>query len=756
MDDNNKLARREREPLATLESAPAGRYVGAAAFNGGEPHLRDYLLILRKHLWLIVSVVLAVVTVVAIASFKARPVFEAVARVEIDMDNTNILPFQSASSYDFYWDVEMFIETRAKVLRSETLALLTIRSLDLERSPEFAGPPDKSRARAASTTETENSNAGPSAILGDFLGRLSVSRIRNTRLVEVKFEAHDPDLAARVVNAHIANFIEQNYRSRYESTIQASDWLADQLDDLKVKVETSEDALVRYERENRIWAIDERQNITTQKLSDINTELTRAQGERFSKESNYQLVRAGNLDALPAVRDSHVIQGLLTREADFRTQHAEALNRFGPNYPAVQRLEAQIQEVDALLNQEKQNIAARIESEYKAARERERLLAQALEGQKAEAATLAEKLVQYNILKREAQTNKQVYDGLLQRLKEASISAGLRSSGIRVVDPALVPSDPARPRKTRNLLMALVVGLIGGVGLAFLQEYLDNTVKTPDDVEQLSQLPSLVVVPEFGPADGRGALPRLLKSAAAPAVGESAVAMMAHEHPRSHIAEVFRSLRTSILLSQPDHPPQLILVTSALPLEGKTTAAMNLAVTLAQLGDRTLLIDSDLRKPGVAKTLALNQDKQVGLSSYLAGVASLEKATLVHPAIPNLAVIPAGPIPPNPAELLSGKRLQEAFALLRQDYRFIILDSPPVLAATDAVILSVQTDGVLLLARSGKTSKEAFLRARDLLASVKCRLLGVVLNAVDFTSPAYYYSYKYYPYPYGQDKDASA
>src|SRR5712692_6710561 len=357
-------------------------------------------------------------------------------------------------------------------------------------------------------------------------------------------------------------------------------------------------------------------------------------------------------------------------------------------------------------------------------------------------------MVQYSILKREAEANKALYDGLLTKLKEAGISAGLRSSNIRVVDAAMIPAYPSRPAKARNIALAFLVGLVGGIGLALLREYMDNTVKTPDDIETLSRLPSLAVVPAFAGSSGNGKRPKLLKGATANG-NEKRIELVAQHLPKSQMSEAFRALRTALLLSQADHPPQVILVTSALPREGKTTAAANLAVTLAQLGDKTLLIDADLRKPGIGRLLNLGDGKYAGLSSYLAGVSSLDLVTVPHPAIPNLSAIPTGPLPPNPADLLSSHKLVEALQELRTRHKFIVIDSPPIMAATDAVILSVLADGVLLVVRSGETPKEAFARTRDLLASVKCRMLGVVLNAVDSGAPDYYYSYRYYPYSYG-------
>ena len=754
MDHDSKLVPVERKAGGALESIPAQGPAPYAPWEqpARDTHLLDYLVILRKHQWLVLFFLLAVVSIVSVATFKMRPVYIATARIEIDRENPNVLPFQSGS-YEMYWDLENYIETQARILQSETLAFQTIKSLDLVRHPAFGGSPD------ATLPASLGNSASPERrppILGAFLGSLTVKRVPNSRLLEVQFESYDPQLAARILNAHMDNYIEQNFRSKYEATTQASNWLARQLDELKVRVEKSEDARLAYERSNEIWTVDEKQDITTQKLSDLNKELTAAQAERIQRESQYQLARTGSLDAMPAVRDSPTLQGLLQKESDLQAQYSEALAQFGPKYPKVLRLETQVRDLNTLISREKQNIVARIELEYRAARQREALLTQALDKQKQEANDLAQKLIQYNIIKREAETNKQLYEGLLQKLKEATISAGLRSSNVRIVDPALVPASPARPNRTRNILLAFLVGLVGGVGLAFLLEYLDNTVKTPHDIEFATSLPSLTVVPSFSTVNGRSRMPKLLKGAA-PKTDDNRVELVSHEHPQSQISEAFRALRTSLLLSQAYHPPQVILVTSALPKEGKTTAAVNLAVTLAQLGDHTLLVDADLRKPGISRLLNLTDGKHAGLSTYLAGVSSLDLVTIPHPRITNLAAIPTGPLPPNPADLLSSLRMREAFAQLRREYKFIVIDSPPIMAATDAVILSAQCDGVLLVARSGETPREALTRTRDLLAGVRARVLGVILNAVDLSAPQYYYSYSYYPYDYyGGEKDKSA
>jgi len=710
-----------------------------------EPHLYDYLLILRKHQWLILSFVLAVVTIVSVATFKMQPVYVATARIEIDRESSNILPFQGSDSYDASMDLDNYIETQSKVLTSETLALQTIRNAGLSARPEFSSASGPSQAVALGSLA--NQRRPPE--LGEFLGSLGVRRVPTSRLLDVSFESTDPVLAAKVVNAHLETFVEQNFRSRYEATTQASTWLADQLEELKVKVQKSEDARIAYERQNQIWSLDDKSNITTQRLADVNKELTDVQTERMKKESLYEFAKAGNLDSVPQVQNNAFLTEMIRRRAEVNTQYNDALSQYGPNFPKVLRLQAQLKEFDQSLEKQKQNIVNGLESDFREARQRETLLTQALDQQKADVNAMSEKLVEYNILKREADTDKTLYDGLQTKLKEAGISAGLRSSNIRIVDPAMIPSYPSRPAKARNVALAFLVGLVGGIGLALMREYMDNTVKTPDDVENLARLPSLAVVPQFTGANGGGKRAGLLQGFASSNGQEKRIELVAQHLPKSQMSEAFRALRTSLLLSQAGRPPQVILVTSALPREGKTTAAANLAVTLAQLGDSTVLVDADLRKPGVGRLLNMTGGKYAGLSSYLAGVSSLDLVSVPHPSIPNLVAIPTGPLPPNPADLLSSSKLTEAIAELRTKFKFVVIDSPPVMAATDAVILSVQCDGVLLVVRSGETPKEAFTRTRDLLTSVKCRLLGVVLNAVDSSAPDYYYSYRYYPYSYG-------
>src|SRR5467141_3291101 len=751
MIEDNKIIPRENGSNGAIELLSASSRLPAWDLSSHEPHLYDYLLILRKHQWLILSFILAVVTITAIGTFRMQPVYIATSRIEIDRENSSILPFQGTDSFDYVSDLDNYIETQSKILTSETMALQTIRSGVLSGQADFAS--DLSASEALSTGSLASMK--PASELASFLASLSVKRVPNSRLMDVSFESTSPLLAAQIVNAHIKNFIEQNFQSRYEATTRASTWLTDQLNELKIRVEKAEDARITYERQNQIWALDDKQNVTTQRLADLNKQLTEAQSERMLKQSMYEFAKAGDIDSVPQIRDNSAVQDLLRKRADINAQFIDASTQYGPNFPKVQRLQSQLKEFDVSIDKEKKAVMARLQSEYLEARQREQLLSQALDQQKTEVNQMSERMVQYSILKREAEANKALYDGLLTKLKEAGISAGLRSSNIRVVDPAMVPQYPARPAKTRNIVLSLLIGLVGGIGLAILREYMDNTVKSPDDIESLARLPSLAVVPAFTELN-RGRLRVKLLKGASTNGHEKRIELVAQHLPKSQMSEAFRALRTALLLSQADHPPQVILVTSALPREGKTTAAANLAVTLAQLGDRTLLIDADLRKPGIGRLLNLGSGKYAGLSSYLAGVSSLDLVSVPHPVIANLVAIPTGPLPPNPADLLSSHKFADAIAELRTKFKFIVIDSPPIMAATDAVILSVLTDGVLLVVRSGETPKEAFTRTRDLLCSVKCRILGVVLNAVDSSAPDYYYSYRYYPYSYGYGPQEAA
>jgi GumC protein len=374
-----------------------------------EPHLYDYLLILRKHQWLILSFVLSVVTVAAIATFRMQPVYVATARIEIDRQNSNILPFQGVDAYDLMIDTENYIETQSKILTSETMALETIRNSGLSALPQYSSSNGPSEAVA--TGSLANQKSPPE--LAAFLASLSVKRVPNSRLMDVSFESTDPQLAARVVNAHLETYVQRNFQSQYDSTTRATTWLRDQLDELKIRVQKSEDARIAYERQNQIWTLDDKQNITTQRFTDANRELTTAQTERVKKQAILEFAKSGNIDAVPQIQSDAALNEYQKRLSDTTNQYREALEQFGPNFPRVKRLQSEIKDVQGDIQKEKQNIIDTLDSEYRQAVARETMLGKELDIQKRDVNEMSGKMVEYNILKREAEANKVLYDGLL-------------------------------------------------------------------------------------------------------------------------------------------------------------------------------------------------------------------------------------------------------------------------------------------------------------------------------------------------------
>ncbi|MGH9581299.1 MAG: GumC family protein [Terriglobales bacterium] len=728
----------------------SGSYSPAPAPH--EYSLTDYWLVLKKHRWTIVTSVVVLVSLAALISFRSTPLYEARSRLVINREASDLLGFRDvAASTTEDWNYTVAIDTQVKVLQSDTLASEVIRRLELAKNPQFIGDLTLEDDHDGAV-QLKRKDKLEEVLLGIFRRGLSVISLPNSRIVEIRYLSPDPSLAAEIANTLAQSYIEHNFKTKFESTMQTSDWLSKQLADLQLKVETSQEKLVLYQREHGIIGLDEKDNIITAKLDELNKELTAAQADRIQKEAKHKLAASGEADQISGGEPSKVLEGLRAREADLRLQYSLLTTQFGPEYPKVLEVSNQLRQAEDSIRSEVQKIANRIENEYLAAIHRERMLHDALENQKQEANRLNESAIQYNILKRDVETSRQLYEGLLQRLKEAGVSAGLRSSNVRVVDPARVPVEPAEPNIPRNIALGLLLGLTGGIALAFVQELLDNTVRTPEQVELISALPSLGIIPIHADSlkwqNGRMrrlALPSGTGNHAPPRV-RGLMEIISHSQPKSQIAESYRALRTSILLSSLGTPPKVILVTSALPQEGKTTTSINSAIVLAQKHGRVLLVDADLRRPGVHQSLGLKP--HAGLSNLLAGSDTEADVILPWPQLPNLHVLPAGPSPPQPAELLGSTLMRSYLQSWRQKYDHIIIDTPPTLSVTDAVLLSVEADAVILVIRSGQTTKDALRRARDLLTQVNARVMGVVVNAIYLRSPDSYYYYvsKHGPY----------
>jgi capsular exopolysaccharide synthesis family protein len=725
------------------------------------PHLLDYWHVIAKRHWVVLACLLIVFTTVGIGTLKQKPVYEGRVLIEVDPEQPNVLNFKEVLQVNTL-DIDSYRETQFRVLQSRTLADRVVQDLQLYRNPEFyrkqilfgliEADPEKIPSSSDNSPPDLSSDVYRSSVK-HFQDMVGVSPVRRSNLVEVAFYARSPELAARVANQLAQAYIEQNFQVKWDETMKASEFLSSQLVGLKAKLEKSEDMLQAYAQAHSILFVEEKKNLVNERLEQLQAEYTKAQADRFQKESLYSLVQTGKVQDLPSILANKMIQDLEVRLAELELGYAELTAVVKPDYPKAVQHKKQIDAVEASLEKQKKALAQNIVDDYRSAVAREKYLAQAVETQKKEVNEIAERSIQYNILKREVETNKQLYEGLLQRMKEAQVSAGLKASNIRVVDAAQVPKFPVKPRVVLNLTLGLILGAGLGIGLAFFQEYLDNSLKTPDEVESLLRLPSLGVIPTF-PSLGSG------KAAGAELVARNphaaqGLAPAVQTTPAS--LEAFRSLRTSILLSA-SPVPKLILITSAFPGEGKTSTTINLGATLASLGSKVLILDCDMRRPACHRSTGV--ENKPGFVQCLTGHVHLSEAILPVPGVANLSVIPCGPIPPNPAEILSSPTAGELFQRLRNQFEYVLVDSPPLLSVADSRILSTLTDAVVLVVRAYETSYEVVRRARALLYGAGARILGVALNNVDLRRDGYGYDYyrRYgYGYGYGQDaKEGSA
>ncbi len=706
------------------------------------PSLWDYWPILLRYKWMILAVVLVSLAMGTVIALSTTPIFEAVGRIVINREGADAAGLKSAeASADSDDDYMVSVDTQTHVLQSDAIAKLVISKLSLDSNPAFAGK----GASAASPTGAPLSANVPeiephreAGLVAKFHRALQISSIPRTRLLEIRFSSPDPVLAAKVVNTVIDTYIEQNYKTHFEATTRTSNWLTQQLSELQMKVEQSQEKLVRYQKEHGILGIDEKENIITSRLDELNRQLTAAEGDRMQKESVYRLASSGDPDLLSNLDPSSPLMKLRSQEVDLHRQRAEASVKFQPTYPKVEELDSEIAAVQADIKVEVNRVAEKYKKDYQAALEREKLLRASLENQKNEENELNESSIEYSLLKRDVESNRQLYEGLLQKLKEAGVMTGLRSSNVRIVDPASPPTAPSTPNIPRNLMMSLLVGLAGGVSLAFILESRDNTVHSLEQAQMITALPSLAFIP-LASSPGRSLLrtPRLSRTTAA-----SATALQ----PKSQMAEAYRALRTSILLSRTGQSAKVLMVTSALPQEGKTTTSVNLAIVLAQHDARVLLIEADMRRASISQVFGLEQP-DVGLSTVLGRNTPIEAAIQPIPGIPNLSLLPAGPVPVNPAVLLGSSRMKDLLVNLKSRFDYVIIDTPPALSVTDSVLLSSLADAGLLVVRSGVTSKAALRRVCDVLAHVDARMMGVVLNAADAVeSDRYYYGDRYHSY----------
>ncbi len=756
MEPDTKISLYDTAPPAIVKRRAPALSSFAADESEKVPDLVEYGRVIKKRRATILTIAFVVFTLGLFATLKEKPVYRARVLVEIQKENPDVPTLQELFQVESISDT--YLETQYRILKSENLARRVIVDLKLDKLAEFKQPASwwirQKQEASLSPAVDDEGNISPESVIDNevlkkFQDRLDVEPLKRSRLVEVSFESNDRNLAAQVVNTLAATYIQQNLEARWQASQKASEWLSQQLLGMKSKLEKSEDDLQQYARDNGLLFLETdkgtSENIVTQRLRQLQEELTKSQADRYEKESLYLLVQQGDFASLPGVFNNKLMQDLTEKLAELERERSRLSSIFNPDYPQVKEMQSQIDEATTTLSGERERAAKAITNDYRASVERENMLQQAFKDQQHEADLIAEKSVQYNILKREADTNKQLYVGLLEKLKETGVSTSMKATNIRVIDPAYPPRKPDSPRIPLNLSLGLLLGLSLGIGAAFLQEHLDNSFKTAGEIERFLQLPALASVPAIAAStngNGHGLYARARhlandkyrSTAIIPAWNR-----IEGNGQNTPLAEAFHELRTSVLLSTAKHPPRTLLVTSAKGGEGKTTVAANLAVSLAQLGEKVLLIDADLRRPSIHKFFGIPNTS--GLVNFLTG--NPDWRSLLSQAVPaGLSVLPSGPVPPNPADLLSSDYMPVLIREASKEYKFVVLDSPPLLNLADSRVLATLVDGVILVVGGGITPRELVHRAYASAVDAGSHVLGATINFADAKSD--YYSYGYH------------
>jgi polysaccharide biosynthesis transport protein len=707
--------------------------------------LMDVWRVLMKRSFIILAVTAVFLAGAAIYTFRTMPVYESVARIEIKPNASPNVGLQSlVDEEERGGESGAALQTEILVLQSNSVILQTAESLDLINV-----------VRAAEKKEGKSGEAVPSgemtpgerlALIGMIKGGLHIQAVPSTQMVDIRYRNNDPKLATDVVNKLVETYQNEDLRTKFDNTMRVSVWLQKQLEGLKQAAGDAQRQLADYQRQHNIVGTDETSNLTMQTLAQISSDLESAEADRIMKEARMREFESQDPDLVALMGDNPELASLRSELATLQTQRAELASKYGEHHPRMLELDAQIDKVQASINNEDALARRQVRDEYQGALRLEDMLHKRLDAQKEDAYRLNEDEAQYEILRHEAELNRDLYDALQMRLKEASVTAGLSATNITVVDRASVPLVPVAPRKTLSLLLGLLGGLLCGTVLAFMIESIDDTLQTSEEVESVSMLPSLATIPHIlGEAGKRK---RKQANETAPN-GAHAQQLIALHSPKSHAAEAYRGLRSSLLLSSIDRPPRVIVVTSAFPGEGKTTTAVNLAIALAQRGEKILLVDADLRRGSLDRIFKL-EDKSFGLSTVLTHPAVRRELPIALPELPMLRVLATGPRPPNPAEMLSSNRMEEQLAQWTQEFDRVVLDTAPVLAVSDTQAMAALADTVILVARAGMTRKRALIRARDLLSRINAPIAGVVVNDVDMRLENFYtYRYGMYGYNYG-------
>ena len=747
--------------------------------NKREVDLIEYWKVIVKRKWVIVTFTGALIFFTGVFSFLATPKYKSTATLHIDEEFSKMLSIDEAFGYQSRVVRDLrFYNTQLRLLKSKSLAERVARKMNLLSRPEFGAGKKQKKSLFASIKDlvtfkwaapNKKSNReksrplyplNPYSDIAEAVRKgIEVKPIRDTKLVEVGFNSTSPILAAEIVNTLSEEFIGFSIEKRYETTQQASDFLSEQIADLREDLATKERELQRYGQSKEMVFLSPTESTVVNKLGDLSDAFTQAQIDRINAEAAYRELRDLKVDSLPQFVNNPVIQQLISEYTRIKNDYEEKSKKFKPSYPEMIQIKAKLDSMKDELN--KAVYAA--ESDYNSALNKEASLKKLFDKQKEDVVKMDSNAIHYNSLKIEVENKQKMLNSLMERQNETLISArlgGLKSSNISIIDRAEIPKNPVSPKKSLNLILALIFGLFGGAGFCFLLEYLDNTVKGTEDVERLAGISSLGVIPYLSP-DGMSkkkwhsyyssyrysyGKENHESDETLPEIKE--IELVNHRFPMLSISEDYRTVRTSILLSHAESPPKTIVFSSAMPQEGKSVSVANMAVSFSQLGDKVLVVDADLRKPRLHKIF--NARNVSGLSGYLTGKVYLKDA-YHKTSIENIWLLPSGLIPPNPSELLNSKKMKDMMESIKNGFDVILIDTPPVLAVVDAVIVASQADSTVFIVQAGKSTYKVFYKAVEELRRVNAKIIGILFNEMkmskgEYPYMDYYRSYRYRDY----------
>lgn len=749
-------------------------------------HLLDYWRAVRKRLWLVISIMMLITTLAVLYVARKPDIYQASSRVQVDLENSSALlgksPYVFGPSND-----PVYFNTQLQILGSPGLMRRVVKSLDLEHNPDFfKGNSTQKRStwqtikgmvgfdRKDSVPNQQPRNelplrttvAAPSAkedlqeakrlalYVGAILGGLRVDPVKEarglykeTRLIDISYTHGDPEVASKVVNAIAETYVANNVEKRSDTSVSTADFLQKRIAELQENIRTDEERLLNYARNNKIISLDASQNTVVERLAGLNRQLLEAENARIKAEADFKGAKPEGAATALVEGDKQAVDSD-AKLADLRQKRALLMVDATEEAPEVKEIDQQIVELDRQAKESRSRksttLLTNLETQYRQALAREQALRKSFEQQRGETVTQNEAAINYRIIQQEIETNKSLLNNLLSRSKENDVLMANKPNNVSVVDYAIPPNGPVGPNRTRTVLMAMFLSLGLGVGFALFLEYLDDTVRSTEDVERLLHLPALAVIPSASGSARRrlAAAPGALQKRNGDSRHNPELLMNVDSH--SPLAESYRHLRTSVLLSTAGRAPKALLVTSSLPGEGKTTTAVNTAVSLAQTGARVVIIDADMRRPRLRSIFGLSEGP--GLSSILSSDVSGEDmlAMVSRDEVTGLHLLTSGPIPPNPAELIGSDQMRRLLAVLQAEFTHVVIDSPPVTSFTDGVLMSTMVDGVLLVVHGGKSSRHVVKRSRQILQDVGGKIFGVVLNNVSVQSQDYYYYQRYY------------